>query len=336
LGINKTILSICMVYLFFLIGCGTTRTPATTPISDPSTKKVTSREQAYLSCLQDAEEDTSDPFKVVEATRKCMRDKGYTLKGSILSREYTDSKGCPLDTDCDGVPDYGDDCPGTPKGVIVDARGCPPDRDGDGVPDYRDECPGTRRGVKVDSKGCPRMPKNLFVLLPDPDGKVGEVVVKSKKGSQVLNRARQFTGMDNPDELPWSPKILDENQVKTFFGKAIGAQPEPPIRFILYFKMGTTALTAGSTKIIPDIIMAIKSRKSNDIRIAGHTDRVASESFNRKLSFNRANRITEIFVSKGVNRNSIKISFHGESNPLIKTADGVPEPKNRRVEVNVR
>ena len=304
-----------MVFLFFLIGCGTTRTPATTPISDPSTKKLTSREQAYWSCLEDAKKDTSEPFKVVDLTRKCMREKGYTLKGPILSREYTDSKGCPLDTDGDGVPDYRDDCPGTPKGLIVDARGCPLDTDGDGVPDYRDDCPGTLRGVKVDSKGCPRMPKNLFVLLPDPDGKVGEVVVKSKKGSQVLNKAWQSTGMDNPNEIPWSPEILDQNQVKKIFGKAIGAQPEPPISFILYFKMGTTELTAESPKIIPEIMAAIKSRRSNDIRIAGHTARVASEYFNRKLSFNRTKRITEILVSKGVTRSSIKISFQGESNP---------------------
>ena len=37
-----------------------------------------------------------------------------------------DARGCPLDTDGDGVYDYKDDCPGTPQGVSVDNRGCPP------------------------------------------------------------------------------------------------------------------------------------------------------------------------------------------------------------------
>ena len=65
-----------------------------------------------------------------------------------------DERGCPLDTDGDGVPDYMDECPGTPEGVKVDERGCPLDTDGDGVPDYRDECPGTPEGAWVDERGC--------------------------------------------------------------------------------------------------------------------------------------------------------------------------------------
>jgi len=65
-----------------------------------------------------------------------------------------DARGCPLDTDGDGVPDYLDKCPGTPKGVKVDSSGCPLDTDGDGVPDYLDKCPGTPKGARVDTEGC--------------------------------------------------------------------------------------------------------------------------------------------------------------------------------------
>ncbi|MFO7601523.1 MAG: OmpA family protein [Candidatus Desulfacyla sp.] len=65
-----------------------------------------------------------------------------------------DARGCPLDSDGDGVPDYLDKCPGTPPGVEVDSRGCPLDSDGDGVPDYRDKCPGTPKGARVDTEGC--------------------------------------------------------------------------------------------------------------------------------------------------------------------------------------
>jgi len=66
-----------------------------------------------------------------------------------------DAKGCPLDSDGDGVPDYLDQCPNTPAGVTVDAKGCPLDSDGDGVPDYLDKCPNTPAGVQVDATGCP-------------------------------------------------------------------------------------------------------------------------------------------------------------------------------------
>jgi len=66
-----------------------------------------------------------------------------------------DKDGCPVDSDGDGVPDYLDKCPGTPAGVKVDKDGCPLDSDGDGIPDYLDKCPGTPSGVKVDKDGCP-------------------------------------------------------------------------------------------------------------------------------------------------------------------------------------
>src|SRR5881296_2646767 len=66
-----------------------------------------------------------------------------------------DSKGCPIDSDRDGVPDGIDKCPGTPAGARVDATGCPVDSDADGVPDGIDQCPGTPAGVHVDAKGCP-------------------------------------------------------------------------------------------------------------------------------------------------------------------------------------
>jgi len=40
------------------------------------------------------------------------------------------------------------------KGVAVDSKGCPLDTDGDGVYDYLDKCPGTLRGVPVNVDGC--------------------------------------------------------------------------------------------------------------------------------------------------------------------------------------
>jgi len=52
------------------------------------------------------------------------------------------------------VYDCDDACPNTPMGVAVDAKGCPLDTDGDGVYDYKDECPNTPKGAHVDARGC--------------------------------------------------------------------------------------------------------------------------------------------------------------------------------------
>ena len=41
------------------------------------------------------------------------------------------------------------------SGASVDSRGCPSDSDNDGVDDRKDKCPGTAAGTRVDSAGCP-------------------------------------------------------------------------------------------------------------------------------------------------------------------------------------
>lgn len=69
-----------------------------------------------------------------------------------------DIRGCPLDSDRDGVADYQDYCPDNTivelqKGIY--RNGCPLQSDGDGTPDYRDDCPDTPRGVRTDHRGCP-------------------------------------------------------------------------------------------------------------------------------------------------------------------------------------
>ena len=45
--------------------------------------------------------------------------------------------------------------PDTPKGATVDAKGCPSDTDGDGVLDGIDQCPDTRQGRDGGRQGCP-------------------------------------------------------------------------------------------------------------------------------------------------------------------------------------
>lgn len=65
--------------------------------------------------------------------------------------------------------------------------------------------------------------------------------------------------------------------------------------------------------------------------IAGHTDTVGDASYNMRLSRQRAQSIAKWFRQRGL---KIPISFagFGESALLIKTADEVDEPRNRRVD----
>ena len=104
-----------------------------------------------------------------------------TPKGVLVSES-----GCALDTDQDGIVDYLDSCPQTPLGVQVDSQGCPIDTDGDGVYDYLDNCANTPKGVKVDPRGCP-MKQNLGLNFETSSDKIlQESNVKVEKFANFL------------------------------------------------------------------------------------------------------------------------------------------------------
>jgi hypothetical protein len=86
------------------------------------------------------------------------------------------------DEDGDGIDDFNDECPATPKGVKVNYKGCPEDMDNDGVPDFRDKQNNTPSGViGVGSNGIRIMDNQLIVLLYDPDAvKRSEIKLYSK------------------------------------------------------------------------------------------------------------------------------------------------------------
>ena len=80
----------------------------------------------------------------------------------------------------------------------------------------------------------------------------------------------------------------------------------------------------------------LRRRPSPDILVIGHTDRVGNDAENDQLSLQRAERVRESFVAQGIAAERIRAAGRGEREPIVPTADGVDEPRNRRVEINVR
>ncbi|HEV3009509.1 MAG TPA: OmpA family protein, partial [Burkholderiales bacterium] len=66
------------------------------------------------------------------------------------------------------------------------------------------------------------------------------------------------------------------------------------------------------------------------------TDRVGKDADNDRLSLQRAERVRQSLVAQGIAAERIRASGRGERELVTPTADGVDEPRNRRVEINVR
>lgn len=189
-------------------------------------------------------------------------------------------------------------------------------------------------GVFALLAGCAS--RSTVVLITDPDGNVGQVIVTNERGQQVLKEANQSVTVVGRNAPPGAVKTMTTDEIRSVFSDALAARPLPPARFILYFLMDSDELTRESKAVVPEVLATIRKRGSADIVISGHTDTVGTNEYNYKLGLDRTKAIYDILVAKGVAASSITATSHGEGNPLVKTGDNVPEPRNRRVEIAVK
>jgi outer membrane protein OmpA-like peptidoglycan-associated protein len=178
--------------------------------------------------------------------------------------------------------------------------------------------------------------QTLTVLLPDSDGNtVGRATVSNASGRANLETARDST-LVSASEPPAPVAVLSESEIRRIFQDALSALPLPPQRFTLYFRFESNELTDESRAMLPEIRKAITERPVPDLVVVGHTDTTGTRAANFALGRTRALMVRALLVAAGLDPAVIDVTSHGESEPLVQTADGTPEPRNRRVEISVR
>lgn len=208
-----------------------------------------------------------------------------------------DATGCPLDSDGDGVPNFRDKCPNTPPGAKVNVDGCSIDDDRDGVPNDIDQCPGTPYGVPVDSRGCP--------LDTDGDG--------------VPNKI---------DECPGTLPGLKVNSRGCVISQTVDLSG-------VHFEFNKARLMLDSKTVLGNVAKSLANEPDISIIIAGHTDSVGSDAYNKKLSQERAQSVVDYLVTQGISRSRLRAVGYGESKPVADNNTDDGRERNRRVELQV-
>ncbi|MCC5917836.1 MAG: OmpA family protein [Cryomorphaceae bacterium] len=204
------------------------------------------------------------------------------------------------DSDGDGVPDYFDKDPETPEGVAVDGAGRPLDVDMDGIPDYMDADPFTNKGAKVDKDGRE--------LDSDGDGVPDsrDLEPNTPKGALVDVRGREI-------------KLSGGGDVSDAFIPQV------------YFGFNSATVTAANRDRMATIARIMKSNENINITLIGHTDKVGSEEYNKRLGERRAQAVKDFLVKNfDIEASRINVDSKGKGSPLGKFND-----INRRVEVRV-
>jgi len=177
--------------------------------------------------------------------------------------------------------------------------------------------------------------KTVVILLPDADGKTGSVVVKNKSSSTILDQPYTYTDVkDDTSRLMSNP--IDEKAVNEEYRFLFEKEPLKPVYFILYFEDNSLLMTKESLKLVQKAIEVAKQREPSEVSIIGHSDTKGSSEYNNDLALKRAQAVQKEIHDSGVALKGLMIKSHGEHDPLVKTADKVSEPKNRRVEIMIR
>lgn len=188
-------------------------------------------------------------------------------------------------------------------------------------------------GLLMLTAGCSQ---DRVLLLPG-EGKnpAGAVAVLSEKGETKAVIDRAYTdariGSGGVEKTVTSAATVEKS-----FGKLIGDLPQPPRRFILYFKIGTTELMPQSRPELDKLFAEVRSRPGADVEVVGHTSTAGPMAYNDRLSLRRAKEIAGRLSQLGLDPSLVRAAGRGERELLIKTGDNVNEPRNRRVEVYVR
>lgn len=177
-----------------------------------------------------------------------------------------------------------------------------------------------------------RQPKVSVVLLPNPDGTVGRIILSGKDGEQEIataNHGAPLTGAQ-------PGAAVSAADIESKFGDALKAQPPLPEKFTLFFQRGQTRLTPASEAEWPQVLERLRDRKTLDITVAGHTDTVSSEKLNEKLALKRAQAIEKRLRQSGFKDVVMSVESYGARSLMVPTPPQTDEQKNRRVVINAR
>lgn len=178
--------------------------------------------------------------------------------------------------------------------------------------------------------------RSYVVLLPDADGKVGTLHMKTDSGVYKVDQAYHAVRSEGQSEASNAAQSVEKRQIEAIFGRALEAEPDQQFRFDVFTfhcVMNSAELTPESQKRLPALIEHLKDLNPQEIYVVGHTDRVGTEKYNAHLSGKRSSLLERFLVSQGITTKIIAVYNLGESKPLVNTKDEIDEPLNRRVEI---
>ena len=109
------------------------------------------------------------------------------------------------------------------------------------------------------------------------------------------------------------------------------------------FDFNKADIRPAAQETLKKVAAVIREKAKGEVLIEGHTDSIASDTYNQRLSERRANAVKSWLTdAEGLDGTSFTVRGHGERKPVAPNTkpDGSDDPegrqKNRRVEITVK
>jgi len=103
----------------------------------------------------------------------------------------------------------------------------------------------------------------------------------------------------------------------------------------ILFETGRATLKDESIPELNRVVDFMWENRNVIIEISGHTDNVGSDTYNKKLSEDRAKSVARYIILKGIPRERIEFKGMGEEEPIASNETSQGRQKNRRVEFEI-
>jgi OOP family OmpA-OmpF porin len=101
------------------------------------------------------------------------------------------------------------------------------------------------------------------------------------------------------------------------------------------FEFNKSKLLPNAYAVLDSLVITMKEHTDYKWEVGGYTDGVGSAKYNIKLSQRRAQSVVDYLVSKGVEKNSLKVIGYGKESPIATNETVEGRSMNRRVEIKL-
>jgi outer membrane protein OmpA-like peptidoglycan-associated protein len=113
-------------------------------------------------------------------------------------------------------------------------------------------------------------------------------------------------------------------------------KPPAKIRLLVFFDFNKAELKEESNPELKRAVSMMKKNPTMEVEIAGHTDNVGSDQYNKDLSQQRANAVLRYLTANGVGSERLSAIGYGEGQPIDSNDTEEGRATNRRVEFIVK